>query len=326
MTYPTNRSLAFRGIARRALTAILTTSLALTLAVSLQAQNYNTDARRIGMGAIGGNESEADHLAGDTRQYRAIGIPLGLLQFPDTNIFKPENDQFDPVRAMEYAISPMHVTFNRESGGAAQKLISDLVNSQFSTDLNVYKGFTPAPTVDALGLLAPNWGKTFKIRKRGDSYDGVYVGVGPYIAVGTNLAIDQRLINFLSDPNSPSPANTTYLITDTTAIQGAGALTFGYRARLPFLLTGSSSGRQGRNGIFVAADFNYLRGFHFENADIDVQIETDSTGKLTATPSSKPIIVDRIWSERGKGYSIDLSTTVVRDKWNAGVSLEGIGN
>ncbi|HEX4998197.1 MAG TPA: hypothetical protein VFY29_08230 [Terriglobia bacterium] len=324
MTESTSSAFIRGRIARLAAVVGVSALLAATPAYS---QNFTTDARRIGMGAIGGNESEASKLAGDSRQYRSIGIPLGLIQVvKNTKIFNPSEDDFNPIRAMEYIANPMHITFNRDSGGAGDRLVTDLINSGFSTDLSVYKGFTPSPNIDAAGLLSPSWGMTFKVARHGDGYQGIYVGAGPYASVGTNLDIDQTLINYLGDPNAPAPANTTFMIGDVTGIQGAVAITGGYRARLPLSLAHLSSGNNGRNGVYVAANFNYLHGLRYENADLDVMIQTDSTGHLTLMPSSNPIVVDHLWAESGKGYSVDVSTDIVVDRWNAGFAVEGIGN
>jgi hypothetical protein len=325
MKHATNRTFGARSVVRLAFAVLTSTLFAIVPAF---AQNYSSDARLIGMGAIGGNDSDASRLVGTTREYRSIGIPLGLFQvFENFNVFRPGHEDFNPLHAMELAASPLHYTFNRDESGPGNELVKDLIKSEFSRNLSDYKGFTPDSQIDAAGLLSPNWGMTFKVRKTGDSgYQGFYVGAGPYVSVGTSVSIDQDLINFFADPSAPSPANTQYQIGDITGIQGAMAITGGYRARLPVSLARLSAGSSDRNGVFVAVNFNYLHGFHYENADLDVLIETDNTGQLTLTPSSRPIVVDRIWSENGKGFSVDVSTQLVTDRWNAGFAVEGIGN
>jgi hypothetical protein len=303
---------------------VLTT--ALFIVAPLHAQNFTSDARRIAMGAIGDADSDASKLAGDAREYRSIGAPLGLLQvFKNPKVFLPTEDDFNPLRAMELAASPVHYTLNRSEGGPGDRLVTDLIKANFSRNLAAYKGFTPSPRIDAAGLLSPRWGKTFKLVSSGDAdYQGIFIGAGPYVSIGTSLTIDQALINFLGDPNAPAPANTSYLVGNNTGLQGAVALTGGYRAKVPVSFARGSGSK--RNGLYVATNFNYLRGIRYESANINVTIETDNTGQVTLTPSSIPVTIDRLWAERGKGFSIDMSTMLVTDRFNAGFAVEGLGN
>src|SRR5688572_3463458 len=80
-------------------------------------QNF-IPARRIGMGATGSQGNLATELVEEQRPYRAIPVPLGLFQvFSNLRVFDPDDDEFDPVRAVETLSSPMHFTFNRDTSG-----------------------------------------------------------------------------------------------------------------------------------------------------------------------------------------------------------------
>src|SRR5207249_3993971 len=96
----------------------------------------------------------ASNLAEESRPYRSIVMPLGLIQvLKDTDIFDPRKVTFDPVRAMEFAANPLHFTFNRNDGDSSEHLVSDLVNGMVSRDLNDYRGFIPARNITAQGSM-----------------------------------------------------------------------------------------------------------------------------------------------------------------------------
>lgn len=112
------------------------------------AQNWSFDARRIALGGAGSTESAASRLVEEQRRYRSIVVPLGLIQvLTDLDVFNTGGDRFDPVRAMEYAASPLHYTIGRETNGAGSLFVADLVNAAISRDLNRYRGFVPARTM-----------------------------------------------------------------------------------------------------------------------------------------------------------------------------------
>ena len=80
------------------------------------AQNWSFDARRVALGGIGTTENVASGMVEEQRRYRSIVLPLGLIPvLSDLDVFKPGGDRFDPVRAMEYAASPLHYTIGRNS-------------------------------------------------------------------------------------------------------------------------------------------------------------------------------------------------------------------
>ena len=157
------------------------------------AQNWSFDARKVGMGSPTGGENLASKMIDEEREYRAIVLPFGLIQvFRDFKKLNPSNDEFDLVRTIEYAAAPLHYTIGRDSSDTkADEFIVDIGNGELSPDLNDYKGFIPVNQPAAAGLAAPNWGKTFSVRQ-GDagSFQGIYVGAGPYVSMRTAPAID----------------------------------------------------------------------------------------------------------------------------------------
>jgi hypothetical protein len=302
-------------------TATLLNSVAL-------AQNLIPDARKIAMGAVGSQGDLGAKLAEEQEPYRAIPIPLGLFQvFRNLNVFDPGDDQFDPIRAIENLSSPMHITFSREPSTAGSNLVRDLVNGRISRDLNSYRGFVPSSEINSQGLWAPGWGKTLRVsgeRDAGSSH-GIYVGAGPYVSLGTNLRFDQNLIDILGSSSNVYRPNMTFSIGDVTTGQGAIAFTGGYRGKLAaFDLT--RTGSTSRDGVYLATDYHYLRGLHYDTVDLDIRFDTDASGQVTLFPTTTPIAIDRTNSKTGSGFALDLGTAVIVRGWNVSVGVNGIAN
>jgi len=310
---------------RVASAAVLAATLLSNIALS---QNLTPDARRIAMGAVGSDENLGAKLADEQQPYRAIPVPLGLFQvFRNLKVFDPGDAEFDPVRAIENLSSPMHVTFDREPSAAGSNLVRDLVNGRINRDLNAYRGFTPPSELVSQGLWAPSWGKTFTVagEKGAGSSHGIYFGAGPYVSLGTNLRVDQNLIDILRSSSNVYRPNTTFNIGDVTTGQGAMAITAGYRGKLAaFDVT--RSGSTSRDGVYVATNYHYLRGVHYDTVDLDVRFDTDASGQVTLSPTTTPIAIDRTNSRTGNGFAVDLGTAVVIRGWNFGVGANGIGN
>jgi hypothetical protein len=298
----------------------LSTLLVIVLSNSAVAQNFSSDARRIGLGGAGDSQNTASRLVEEQRDYKSIPIPLGIIQVVrNREIFDPDDDNFDPVRAIEYAASPLHWGLKRDTTGPGNLLVRNILDAELSRDLNTYRGFTPASEINAQGLIAPSWGKTFKVASNAaGGFHGVYVGVGPYLSVGTRLQFDDKLISLLASSTTTYTPNANFRITDVTTGQAAAAITGGYRARFaPF---------GDREGIYIAADYSYLHGLHYDNADTELRFDTDGGGLVTLTPTTTPVIVDRRTSNEGKGLAVDVAVAVVKRQWDASFGVDGIGN
>jgi hypothetical protein len=293
------------------------------------AQNLSSDARLIGLGGVGNSDNMASRLMEDQSPYRAIPIPFGIFQLINNRrFFDPNDADFDPARAIEYAADPMHITLNRNSDAAGHYFVNSLVNGDISRDLNDYRGFKPAPEIRAVGLLSPAWGLTIPVvRNSTGSTHGVFVGAGPYVSLGTNLNFDPDLISIFSSSTNVYMPNTSFLIGDDTTGQAAVSIIGGYRAKfpLPGSAQGSASG-DNRKGVYVAANYRYLHGIHYDTADLQLQFDTDAQGLVTLFPTTTPIVVDRVTSKNGSGFAIDMATSIALDRWDFGVGVDGIGN
>jgi hypothetical protein len=108
----------------------------------------------------------------------------------------------------------------------------------------------------------------------------------------------------------------------TTRGQLALAVTGGYRGRFAF-----SNAASARDGVYVALNYNYLRGFDYEDVDLALRLDTDAAGLLTAVPTApSPLVVTRRNSSTGTGRAVDFGIGFVSAGWEAGFGVRGIGN
>jgi hypothetical protein len=299
--------------------------IVLLLCGGLHAQNYSWDARGVGMGGdtgMGTGNLAAEMVPAD-RSYTSIVIPLGLIQLVEhLKVFDPNDPKFDGLRAIDYVASPFHYNFGR-STSTGNDFISTIVNSGFSRDLNAYRGFTPPEHLVAGGLLAPNWGHTFKVHHGANqSFQGIYIGAGPHISLQTDMRFDASLLSILDSPVSVKvPANTLYNASNIATQQTAVAGTVGYRAKFGF-----SSSTSIRDGVYLALDVSYLYGLRQDIANSHLQLATDGSGLVTVTPTQIPLSIDYLFSTSGRGYTGDAGIAVVKSGWEIGVGANGIRN
>ena len=136
--------------------------------------------------------------------------------------------------------------------------------------------------------------------------------------------IDQGLIDLLASDVDVFEPNASFLITDDTIDQFAAAITGGYRARLPF--PGRSSVGLGRDGVYIAVNYNYLYGFHYDDLSMDVRFDTDALGLVALAPATVPLAIDRLTADRGRGFALDFGAAVVVDRWDFGFGATGVAN
>lgn len=290
------------------------------LSSRVSAQNWDFDARHIAMGNVS-TTNVSMSMIDEQRRYTSIPLPFGLFQvLEDLDIYNPDSPKFDPVRALEYAASPIHFIVNRRSTTSAQSLfVSDLRNATFSRDLSRYKGFVPASDILAEGLASPNWGGTIKFHRASDGgYQGIYIGAGPYLSLQDHATFDQQLINVLS--TGVNARNATMPIVNAETGQTALDVRVGYRGR--FAWSGANQGSE-RDGLYVAGNFHYLHGFLYERDALTVNLVSDATGLLGLQSN---IFIAHQDASSGSGFAIDLGTGVVVDKWTFGFGVNGIAN
>jgi len=215
----------------------------------------------------------------------------------------------------------MHYGLDRGQTNTGETLfVSDLRNATVSRDLSRYRGFVPANDLLAEGLAAPNFGGTIKVFKgaRG-SFQGVYVGAGPYLSVRSSSTFDPGLTGVLT--TGVNVPNALFPINNTDEGQLAMAITGGYRGRFAWG-SGIGSG-SAREGLYVAVNYNYLRGFQYENDAMAITLRTAATGLLV---DASNIVLVHQHATDGRGYSLDAGIGAVIDRWEVGLGANGIGN
>ena len=308
-------------LVRRFLWSVLVCALS---AGQASAQNWSFDARKVALGSPGGGENLASKMIEEARDYRSIVLPFGLIQvFRDFDKLNPSNDEFDLIRTMEYAASPLHYTFGRDTTDSGQQFVVDIRNAELSRDLNRYRGFVPANQPRAEGLASPNWGGTIKVKTGpGGAFQGIYIGAGPYLSMQSDVSIDQKFIDILGAPSPLYLPNTQMLLGNADRAQMALAITGGYRGRFAL-----PNGTSDRDGIYLAANYNYLRGFRFEDVNLALRLDTDRAGLLTVNPLlPSPLVVSRDNATSGNGRAIDVGVGAVVDRWEVGFGVNGIAN
>jgi hypothetical protein len=301
---------------------------ALLVAGAAEAQNWQADARRIALGNAGGAGDISSRVLAGQGDYRAIVLPIGVIQaLRHVDVFKPGSDEFDIIRSIEYASSPLHYVIGRDDAesDSGRRFVTDIRNATLSRDLNAYRGFELSNQPAAEGLASPNWGRTFNVLRAGAARHGIYVGAGPYLSMRTALDIDDRIIQTLdSDANVYFP-NDRLQLGNATRGQAALALTGGYRASFA---VGSGSED---DVVYAAVDYHQLRGLRYEDIDTRLRLDTDSGGLLTIVPLASPaftppLLVSRTHATSGNGFAVDLGIGAAINGWEAGVGVNGIAN
>jgi hypothetical protein len=309
---------------RLGIVTLLVGICALATASTGAAQSFTTDARSVGMGGARSTSNIALSLVAPATPYAVIPVPIGLFQvLGHLDAFDPSSDNFDPAWAIEAASNPMHYTFGRRSPGGdspESRFMRDLVNGELNRDLATYSSFHLPTRITAEGLASGAWGPTIKFARRDSgAFQGVFIGAGPYLSVGTAAAIDPRLSDiFETGAHYP---NSTLIMQDNSAIQLAMSIVFGYRARLEV-----PGWEERRDGVYLAANYRYLRGFKYLQPDVTVRFDTDSQGLLTINPTTTPIEIADLEGDKGTGRAVDVGVQIVRDRWEGGVGVNGIGN
>lgn len=302
---------------------VLVTLIVLGCADPAPGQQWIFDAREIALGAVGRQGIvTADMVEAETEQrHTTVVLPVGLFQvFRDSAMYDPGSKEFDPVLAIEFASAPFHYVAGRDtSGSAGRSFASDVRNALVNRDLGGYRGFSPVGGHLAEAVASPA-GHLFVTHPFDDRpVHGVYVGVGPYLSVDTTGTVDPRLQSLLN--GSAAVRNANLAITDAAIAQLALAVTGGYR--IHFRWPDDRRGRRAREGIYVGANYNYLRGFLHENDDLNIDLDIDGAGLLA---DSSNLLVRHQHATGGSGFAIDLGTTVIVDRWEIAAGANGVLN
>jgi len=289
------------------------------------AQNYSFDARRIALGGAGGSPNLASKLVEQQRRYKSILIPVGLVKvLSNIRVFYPNREDFDFTRAVEFATSPLHHVFGRKEDLTVREMFSDVFDARLDRDLNNYRGFDLSSSSDAEGLLSENWGKTFMLREDDRSFQGIYVGAGPYLAARAYADFDAQLVEILSGSGDRYVPAASLGVAGGEIDQLALSIAGGYRARFPLFATDGEAAR--RNGMYVAANYYYLYGFRYDAFNANLELQTDSAGLVSPNPPAPPFTFDWHTSSHGRGLALDLGVAFVVNRWDFGFGMGGVAN
>ena len=179
--------------------AIVTVLRLVCSASAASGQNYSFDARRIALGGTGGTPNVASKLVERQRRYKSVLIPVGLVKLlTDIRVYYPNREDFDFSRAVQYSASPLHFVFGRKENITARSLFRDVVHASLQPDLNSCSGFELPILTESEGLMALTWGKTFMMHEGKRSFQGIYVGAGPFLAAKASFDCDAGLERILS--------------------------------------------------------------------------------------------------------------------------------
>ena len=315
----------------RSLPSAIVATVLLATAVPAAAQHWSFDARRIAIGGAGAS-NPSSQLVDERRGYGTVPLPFGLLQsLSDLDVYRslanPAHPAYDPVRALELLLSPLHYTITRPHQPALRDFVRDLANRELSRDFDMYQGIDLPDRIFWEALAAPNWGPTFTLSGDRDGFfHGVYVGAGPYSSVRTDTGIDRDLVETLArfaEADDDLPANLSFDSSHETTIQAAAAVTGGYRARVPI----PGGGAYESDGIYIAADYHYLHGLGMAHVAGDLNFTTDEAGLIVGDAGTRQLgFYDAAGSQSGRGFAVDVGATAVIGPVEIGLGARGFGN
>jgi hypothetical protein len=292
---------------------------------SAWAQNYSFDARRIALGGAGGTPSVASKLVERQRRYKSILIPVGLVKvLSDVRVFYPNREDFDFSRVVEFSSSPLHFVLGRGEDISARSFFRDIVHASVQSDPNAYSGFQLPVVTDSEGLVSLTWGKTFMLQEDDRSFQGIYVGAGPYLAAQAFFDFDAELEEILSGSGNRYVPFASLGVGGGETNQLALDITGSYRARFP-LFAGGGAGKD-RNGLYVVANYHHLQGFRYDEFNAQLELETDQNGLFVPDPAERPFVLDWSTSSKGIGLSLDFGVTLVVNRWDFGAGVSGVAN
>jgi len=242
----------------------------------------------------------------------------------DVRVFFPNREDFDFSRAVQYSASPLHFVFGRREDITARSLFRDIVHASLQPDLNSYSGFALPVQTESEGLMSLTWGKTFMMHEGKRSFQGIYVGAGPYLAARATFDFEAELERILSGTGNRYVPFASMGVGGGETDELALDITGSYRARFP--LFADDSGGVNRNGMYVVANYHHLQGFRFDQFDARLQLDTDANGLLVPDPPERPFSLTWHKSSKGIGLSMDFGVAFVVNRWDFGAGVSGVAN
>jgi hypothetical protein len=269
----------------------------------------------------------ASKLVERQRRYKSVLIPVGLVKvLSNVRVFYPNREDFDFSRAVEFGTSPLHFVFGRSEDITARSFFRDMINAQLQSDLNAYRdgGFDTPLLTSAEGLMAMTWGHTFMLHEGDRSFQGIYVGAGPYLAAQAYADFDTEFEKLLNSSTDRYVRSASMGIGGGETDQLALDITGSYRARFPLFAEDSPGAN--RNGMYVVANYHHLQGFRFDEFNAKLQLDTDPAGLLVPNPPEAPFTLQWQTSSKGIGLALDFGVAFVINRWDFGAGVSGVAN
>jgi len=172
--------------------------------------------------------------------------------------------------------------------------------------------------------MSLTWGKTFMMHEGKRSFQGIYVGAGPYLAAKASFDFDAEFERILSGTGNRYVPFASMSVGGGETDELALDITGSYRARFP-LFADDSAGAN-RNGMYVVANYHHLQGFRFDQFDARLQLDTDANGLLVPDPPERPFLLTWHKSSKGIGLSMDFGVAFVVNRWDFGAGVSGVAN
>ncbi|OLD95660.1 MAG: hypothetical protein AUG79_04720 [Gemmatimonadetes bacterium 13_1_20CM_4_69_16] len=300
-------------------------------AAAADAQGWVTDARRIGMGGLGLDQSSLRRYNAAYRAVPArsgqhgqpkltIPIPLGLIQFfhdhPLSNIsndpaFNHDSAGFNPVELLNTFLNPPLFLEVKKAPTPTNDVVFGIGKDSLRVNLGQTAKLVPE---DQFGIggssrpLDPNF-----------SIKGVRVGVMGWLHDDIGFTLGDTLLGFLRD-SQPARPRTRYNILGDGTIEAGFAPSVGYAGRI----VGDSA-----TALYLGGALHYYVGLAYGHVTGDGGFTTgDSifTGPTPVKPDARALTsYSKFGNSVGHGFGGDVGLALVTGPIELGIGVNDIG-
>ena len=298
-------------------------------AAAADAQGWVTDARRIGMGGLGLDQSSLRRYNAAYRAVPArsaqrgqpkltIPIPLGLIQFfhdhPLSNIsndpaFNHDSAGFNPVELLNTFLNPPLFLEVKKAPTPTNDVVFGIGKDSLRVNLGLTAALVPQ---DQFGISSSS-----RPLDPGIDIRGVRVGVMGWLHEEVQFELGDRLLGFLAD-SQQATHNTTYNVLVHGIVEGGLAPTVSYAGRV----AGDTA-----MGLYVGGALHYYLGVGYFRTD---GTGGDSIGNPIFARPLNPVAqtvtrYSKAGNSLGHGVGGDVGFALVTGPIEIGVGVNDIG-
>jgi len=298
-------------------------------AAAADAQGWVTDARRIGMGGLGLDQSSLRRYNAAYRAVPArsaqrgqpkltIPIPLGLIQFfhdhPLSNIsndpaFNHDSAGFNPVELLNTFLNPPLFLEVKKAPTPTNDVVFGIGKDSLRVNLGLTAALVPQ---DQFGISSSS-----RPLDPGIDIRGVRVGVMGWLHEEVQFELGDRLLGFLAD-SQQATHNTTYNVLVHGIVEGGLAPTVSYAGRV----AGDTA-----MGLYVGGALHYYLGVGYFRTD---GTGGDSIGNPIFARPLNPVAqtltrYSKAGNSLGHGVGGDVGLALVTGPIEIGVGVNDIG-